>query len=676
MDTLQYGSYRTERQVEEFLDLLRGQAATAHSDEDFTELLNSAYARNIARVTEEQHPRDNERASWILATIRDACRPLTPVELKTALALLQHGTIEKTMITWSEISTICQGLVDQDDMQDVRFFHGTLRTYLESPACKARGKFPDVDESLSAICVQYLMGLEIPGQCYDKESLQNRLRDLPFYDYAAKHWGDHTHKTWSQPSKAGDSSLDATKVARFGKVLAFLRSDQKVQAAFQVATIPSHALQTLKQQGALESSPDILRFSIRAIPLGAGQSAFPSEDPYITNGVIGLHMACLYDLVQAVGNIIADVPQSLKVTDCRRRQALHFAAEGGSAGAIRKLIEAGSNVCDTDERGLTPLMLASLFKQDDVVKELIKHGGTDVNAASTAIARQETLLLPMLRLRGFDADIPLFPSAKVFGRVGFRTALHWASREGNLEIVDQLLSVPGIDVNARDSDGQTPYHKAAKKGHLNVVRRLLTDPRIDPFQTILGTTPNDASHGDTALHLAALYPGRGDEVARHLFTEYPRLGIMLNQHKESPLHYAIIGGSLNTVQILLNQETVDTNSTNSDGMCALEMAAALGIYLTPSERFFLFALIWEHPKTQQSAVHPDKHLARLTDARFYKIVQSKTEQWDPDPRPSAESRRPAWRSNMASQKAQKVKLDKFYGSTPRPTLEILAALPL
>lgn len=668
MDTLQYGSYRTEQQVDEFLDSLRGQAERAQSNEDFTDLLNSAYGRNIVRVTEEQHPRDNESARWILATIRDARRPLTTAELRTALALLQHGTTEKTTITWSEISNICQGLVGQDDMQNVRFLHGTLRTYLESPASKAQAKCPDANEKLSAICVQYLMGLEVPGQCHDKESLQKRLRDLPFYDYAAKHWGDHTQEACSQQSEAGDSSADVTKVARFGNVLDFLRNDQKVQAAFQIATVPSHALQTLNQQDALEPSPDLLRLSIRAIPLVSGQSAFPSEDPYITNGVIGLHMACLYDLVWAVGSIIEDLPQSLKVTDCRRRQALHFAAEGGSTGAIRKLIEVGSNVCDTDERGLTPLMLASLFKQDDVVKELIKHGGINVNAASSAADRRETLFLPMLRLSGIDADIPLFPNAKLVGSVGLRTALHWAAREGNLEIVDQLLPVPDIDVNARDSDGQTPYHKAAKKGHLKVVRRLLTDPRIDPFQTIGSTTSDNVLEGETALHLAAIYPGRGDEVAEYLVTEYPRLGTMLDKCKVSPLHNAIMGGSLHTVQILLDKDTMDTNSSNSNGMCPSEMAA-FGWGLTPNERFDLFLTIWRHPKTQKSTVHPDDHLANHRDDRFYKIVQNRTEQWDPDP--IAQAWRPAWRRKMASQKAQKGKLDDFYSSTPRRTSEYL-----
>jgi hypothetical protein len=105
MDALEHGSYRTEREIDEFLVLLRGKAEQAHSDEDFTKLLNDAYDRNIARVTKRQNPRDSEKARWILSMIRDARRPMTTSELRTALALRQHGTIEKSTLAWSDIST-------------------------------------------------------------------------------------------------------------------------------------------------------------------------------------------------------------------------------------------------------------------------------------------------------------------------------------------------------------------------------------------------------------------------------------------------------------------------------------------------------------------------------------------------------------------------------------------
>jgi ankyrin repeat protein len=656
MDTLQRGGYRNEQMVDDFLALLRGEAAQARTDDGFTQLLGRAYDRNIARVTTMQNGPDNKIASWILATIRDARRHMTTTELRTALALLQHGTTERSTIAWSEISSICQSLVDEDDMQHVRFLHGTLRTHLESPAFKAQGIIPDANKDLGAICVRYLLGLEVPGQCRNKESLQGRLRDWPLYDYAAKYWGYHTRKAWSQQSE--------NELSRFGEVLDLLRDERKVQAAFQVATIPSHALQTLDQQDALKSSPNLLRLSIRAIELGPSPTAFPSQDPYTLNKVVGLHVACLYDLVRAVAKIVADRPLSLQAVDCRRRQALHFAAEGGSVGAIRNLIKAGSNVSGTDERGITPLMLATMFEQYDAIKELTGHGGAGINAASASVDPSDTLFLPVLE--GFGTNVSLLPWAKVVGTVGLRTSLHWACRQGNLETVDRLLSFPDISVNVRDSDGQTPYHKAAKKGHLAVVKRLLENPQVDPFQIIIN--PDDPSDGATALHLAASYPGRGDGVAKHLITTYPRLSTILDKSKDSPLHCAIQGGSLNTARILLKEETVDTNSANDSGMCPLEMAASVWI-VTSRERFDLFTEIWRHPKTQQSSVDPDNYLAGREDTLFYKIVQNRTEQWDPDP--LAELSRPTWRRRLASRKAQEVKFHDFYRSTPRSPVEFL-----
>ena len=46
-----------------------------------------------------------------------------------------------------------------------------------------------------------------------------------------------------------------------------------------------------------------------------------------------------------------------------------------------------------------------------------------------------------------------------------------AARDGHTAIVEQLLAVPGIDVNAKDEDGSPPLHCAY--GHTAIVERLL-----------------------------------------------------------------------------------------------------------------------------------------------------------------------------------------------------------
>jgi ankyrin repeat protein len=53
-----------------------------------------------------------------------------------------------------------------------------------------------------------------------------------------------------------------------------------------------------------------------------------------------------------------------------------------------------------------------------------------------------------------------------------RTALHWASLSGHMEIVKALVS-QGADPSALDNCGRTALHLAATRGHVDVVELLL-----------------------------------------------------------------------------------------------------------------------------------------------------------------------------------------------------------
>ncbi|XP_053733656.1 ankyrin repeat domain-containing protein SOWAHC isoform X1 [Synchiropus splendidus] len=65
------------------------------------------------------------------------------------------------------------------------------------------------------------------------------------------------------------------------------------------------------------------------------------------------------------------------------------------------------------------------------------------------------------------------------------TCLHWAAKQGNAELVSQLLgfakdSAVAVNINVRSSAGYTPLHLAAMHGHTQVVRVLLSDWDADP----------------------------------------------------------------------------------------------------------------------------------------------------------------------------------------------------
>ena len=58
-----------------------------------------------------------------------------------------------------------------------------------------------------------------------------------------------------------------------------------------------------------------------------------------------------------------------------------------------------------------------------------------------------------------------------------RTALHVACQDSHVAVASLLLAHPHINVNQRDSFGETPLLRGC--GNLDIVRLLLRDPRVD-----------------------------------------------------------------------------------------------------------------------------------------------------------------------------------------------------
>ncbi|XP_036329316.1 ankyrin repeat domain-containing protein 39-like [Rhagoletis pomonella] len=92
------------------------------------------------------------------------------------------------------------------------------------------------------------------------------------------------------------------------------------------------------------------------------------------------------------------------------------------------------------------------------------------------------------------------------------TALHYAARNGNLEICKMLIEDGKVDVDAVTKAGATALHRAAMMGNLNVVKLLVGAKAKLQLQD---------EYGQTALHRAAI---RGHlEVCKFLLEMDPKL---------------------------------------------------------------------------------------------------------------------------------------------------------
>lgn len=134
------------------------------------------------------------------------------------------------------------------------------------------------------------------------------------------------------------------------------------------------------------------------------------------------------------------------------------AAEMGDRAAVGLFLEGGVGTEIRNERGWTPLMLASFSGQLEVVELLLKH----------------------------DADV-------YSTDLGGNSALHWAAFSGHVDCAQRLIE-QHADVDARNNFGWTPLLQATARRHLEVVMLLINH----------GANLNlCASDGNTALHKAA-----------------------------------------------------------------------------------------------------------------------------------------------------------------------------
>jgi ankyrin repeat protein len=101
-------------------------------------------------------------------------------------------------------------------------------------------------------------------------------------------------------------------------------------------------------------------------------------------------------------------------------------------------------------------------------------------------------------------------------------ALHWASREGHLQVVQALLSHPKIEPNLKDRRGNTALIWASGRGHLDVVQEILKHPL---------TNPNVKGEYDITAIVWASNGGGGHSQVVQALLEHPKIDS--NVKKES-----------------------------------------------------------------------------------------------------------------------------------------------
>ncbi|XP_060077074.1 transient receptor potential cation channel subfamily A member 1-like [Ylistrum balloti] len=283
-----------------------------------------------------------------------------------------------------------------------------------------------------------------------------------------------------------------------------------------------------------------------------------------------VHFACAQGSVELI-KIMQELQPvrfstALSTCDVLKMTPLHRAALFNHVNVVEYLLKQGADIDAQDSQDRTPLLIAASKGCWKTVQCLIVN---NVSLAKTDRENRNFLHLAIKfggRLNEFGVELlkdvkNLLNEKDDYGC----TPLHYASREGHLVAIDDLISL-GAHINPKNNNKQSPLHFAARYGRYNTCKRLLDSPH---GANIINETDGD---GLSALNLASL---NGHTKIIHMLMEKGAY-VTRDHDGNSPLHMAASNGYTKTIKILLGVHSNLLDSPNRNGETALHVAAKQG----------------------------------------------------------------------------------------------------
>uniref|UniRef100_A0A673VXZ7 Palmitoyltransferase n=1 Tax=Salmo trutta TaxID=8032 RepID=A0A673VXZ7_SALTR len=202
------------------------------------------------------------------------------------------------------------------------------------------------------------------------------------------------------------------------------------------------------------------------------------------------------------------------------------ATQYGIFERCRELVEAGYDVQQPDKENVTLLHWAAINNRIDLVKYYISKGA-------------------MVDQLGGDLN---------------STPLHWATRQGHLTMVVQLLKY-GSDPSLIDGEGCSCVHLAAQFGHTSIVAYLIAKGQDVDMMDQNGMTPL----------MWAAYRTHSVDPTRLLLTFNVSVNLGDKYHKNTALHWAVLAGNTTVITLLLDSNS-NVDAQNIKGETPLDLA--------------------------------------------------------------------------------------------------------
>lgn len=474
---------------------------------------------------EAQDPEHTSIALKILAWVSYAFRSLSLGELQHALAIEAESTRldEEDVMDGNSITALCAGLVVIDQgTNTVTLVHYTAKKYFEDIRAN---RFPGFHAVITLSCATYLH-LSALGN----SSIWMNARHHPLACYAAQYMDDHARQN-------PEDALDPSILDVIGRVLShpdkrkpllsLLDGLALIKSGFIAANVEdniSHAVERTSEMELADTSDSALKFqdpatdtvsrvgvrnvcsiaeerdyavaaTLSVVSAGVANAAQDSSSPDAQSQkfpshslvsrmpeVTALHLAASMGLAKVPSLVIKESGDIDEVDDTGKT-ALAVAMERGFEKAVEFMINSGANVDLGSEHGQGIFLLVAESKWESVA-DIIGHKTRSNFSPKKQDDLQQNAAQPLLA--AYDgkyqeiSDLVTVRSGLGVPYTDVRaTALFVAVERQHLPIAEFLLK-SGVDVNSKDSVGQTPLHRATHCGHGDMVRFLLShDANVD-----------------------------------------------------------------------------------------------------------------------------------------------------------------------------------------------------
>lgn len=233
--------------------------------------------------------------------------------------------------------------------------------------------------------------------------------------------------------------------------------------------------------------------------------------------------------VQRVKELLDQLANPNARSEDRGLTPIILAAFGGHKDVVRELISRGANVSAVTDTGITPLWVAAYAGHDDVVAELLDEA-VDIDHRD----------------------------------VNGTTPLYVAALNGQSSVVKQLVD-GGADLNARSASGATPLMAAVHRGNNEIVAILLE----------AGGDPNllKEKSGQSILWTATFL--LRDEIMKMLIEAGADVNVAAKDGT-SPLFISIVRECIACATLLLNEGADANQQRGTDNWSPLHVAASVG----------------------------------------------------------------------------------------------------